>query len=87
MTPRLETIARFDYLNNGKNGGGLLGYGVDDRNGIGPNGGSASRACAGDPVQRRRQPLCAVLGMNYLFNQNTIFKAEDRSTAPTSRCS
>ena len=37
FTPRLEGIARLDYINNKKNGGGLLGYNfADSRNGIGP---------------------------------------------------
>ncbi len=71
FTPRFEGIARFDYLNNKKNGGGLLGYtGSDDRNGIGPDP-------AGDPeVGANRYALS--LGMNYLFNLNTVFKAEYR---------
>ena len=36
--PRLEGIARVDYIQNKKNGGGLLGYTfADGRNGIGPD--------------------------------------------------
>ena len=35
--PRFETTARLDFINNKKNGGGLLGYGADNVNGIGPN--------------------------------------------------
>lgn len=81
FTPRFEGIARFDYLNNKKNGGGLLGYtgstdedtGVrlgDHRNGIGPDP-------AGDPeVGANRYALS--LGVGYNFNQNTVFKAEYR---------
>ena len=70
FTPRFEGIARFDFINNKKNGGGLLGYGSDDRNGIGPDP-------AGDPeVGANRYALA--LGMDYLFNLNTTFKFEYR---------
>ncbi len=77
-TPRFETTARLDYLNNKKNGGGLLGYtGADDRNGIGPDG-------AGDAeVGANRSAL--TLGASWLFNLNTTFKAEyrlDRASQP-----
>ena len=76
--PRLEGIARFDYLNNKKNGGGLLGYNfADDRNGIGPDP-------LGDPeVGANRMALS--VGVGYLFNANTTFKAEyriDRASQP-----
>jgi len=77
-TPRFETTARLDYINNKKNGGGLLGYtAADDRNGIGPDP-------AGDPeVGANRTAL--TLGASYLFNTNTTFKAEyrlDRANLP-----
>ena len=77
-TPRVETTARLDYINNKKNGGGLLGYtAADDRNGIGPDP-------AGDPeVGANRTAL--TLGASYLFNLNTTFKAEyrlDRASLP-----
>ena len=78
FTPRLEGIARLDYINNKKNGGGLLGYtAADGRNGIGPD-------VAGDPeVGANRYALA--FGMQYLFNLNTTFKAEyrmDRASLP-----
>jgi Protein of unknown function (DUF3138) len=77
-TPRFETTARLDYINNKKNGGGLLGFtAADDRNGIGPDP-------AGDPeVGANRTAL--TLGASYLFNTNTTFKAEyrlDRANLP-----
>jgi hypothetical protein len=77
-TPRFETTARLDYLNNKKNGGGLLGYvEADDRNGIGPDQ-------AGDPeVGANRTAL--TVGASWLFNLNTTFKAEyrlDRANLP-----
>ena len=76
--PRFEGVARLDYLNNKKNGGGLLGYAfADGRNGIGPD-------AAGDPEVGANRYALAV-GLNYLYNLNTTFKAEyriDRSNLP-----
>jgi hypothetical protein len=76
--PRLEGILRLDYINNKKNGGGLLGFtGLDDRNGIGPDP-------AGNPeVGANRAAL--TLGLGYLFNLSTVFKLEyrlDRASQP-----
>ncbi len=76
--PRFETTVRFDYIDNKKNGGGLLGYNfADDRNGIGPD-------AAGDPeVGAKRTAL--TLGASYNFNLNTTFKVEyriDRANLP-----
>lgn len=76
--PRFETTARFDYIDNKKNGGGLLGYNfADGRNGIGPD-------LAGDQeVGAKRTAL--TLGASYLFNLNTTFKVEyriDRANLP-----
>ncbi len=76
--PRFETTVRLDYIDNKKNGGGLLGYNfADDRNGIGPD-------AAGDPeVGAKRTAL--TLGASYNFNLNTTFKVEyriDRANLP-----
>lgn len=76
--PRWEATARFDYLNNKKNGGGLFTYSVaDDHNGIGPDP-------LGDPnVGANRTALS--LGLSYLYAINTIFKLEyrlDHASAP-----
>ncbi len=80
FTPRFEGIARFDYLNNKKNGGGLLGYtGSDDRNGIGPgytDDGTGTWTQNDTEAGANRYALS--LGMSYLFNLNTTFKAEYR---------
>jgi hypothetical protein len=72
-SPRFETTGRLDYVNNKKNGGGLLGYAfADSRNGIGPDG-----AVTGDPeVGANRTAL--TFGASWLFNLNTTFKAEYR---------
>lgn len=78
FTPRLEGITRLDYINNKKNGGGLLGYvAADGRNGIGPDP-------VGDPEVGANR-LALAFGMQYLFNLNTTFKAEyriDRASLP-----
>jgi hypothetical protein len=81
FTPRLEGVGRFDYLNNSRNGGGLLGYGIDDGNGIGPNGNlgcvqgaAAVESGCNDGANR----YALAVGLNYVFNQYTMFKAEAR---------
>jgi len=77
-TPRFETIARFDHVNNRKHGGGMLGYNfADGRNGWGPS-------ASGDPERGANRSALA-LGASYLFNLNTTFKAElrhDRADLP-----
>ena len=81
FTPRLEGVGRFDYLYNGKNGGGLLGYGVDGGNGVGPAGalGCVQGAAAVDPgCNKGANRYALAVGMNYVFNQYTMFKAEYR---------
>ena len=79
FTPRFEGIARFDYIHNKRNGGGLLGYGSDDRNGIGPgftNDGTGTWTQNDPETGANRYALS--LGMGYLFNLNTTFKVEYR---------
>lgn len=78
ITPRLETVARLDYINNHRNGGGLLTYaGADYRNGIGfdPNG---------DP-ERGANRTALSLGVSYALDLSTVLKAEyriDRASVP-----
>nr|WP_316639131.1 DUF3138 family protein [uncultured Roseateles sp.] len=78
FVPRWEATARFDYLQNRKNGGGLLGYtAADDRNGIGPDQ-------AGD-AERGTNRMAVSVGLSWLYNLNTTFKAEyrmDRASLP-----
>lgn len=80
LTPRLEGVGRFDYLNNARNGGGLLGYGADSGNGIGPNGNLGCEAgvvyLSGCDEGANRYALA--VGFNYVFNEYTMFKAEAR---------
>jgi hypothetical protein len=71
FTPRIEGIVRADFINNKKNGGGLLGYGsADGRNGIGPD-------TAGD-TEIGANRTAITFGMSYALNANTTMKAEYR---------
>ncbi|MGQ0595696.1 DUF3138 family protein [Aquabacterium sp.] len=80
--PRLEGVARFDYIFNRKNGGGLLTYSqADGVNGIGP-------AVDGYDIfdrpntfideQKGVNRAALTIGMNYAFNLSTVFKLEYR---------
>jgi len=85
--PRLEGVVRADYVNNKKNGGGLLQYSVADaRNGIGPD---ANLACAPGALvegcDEGANRYALAVGFNYLMTRNTTLKAEyrlDRATLP-----
>ena len=77
FTPRFEGILRADYINNSKNGGGLLGYSFDDGiNGIGrgvlPDGSFAK----GEGVGSNRYALS--MGMSYRVDENSTLKLEYR---------
>ena len=82
LTPQFEIVGRADYIDNSKNGGGLLGFTAsDDRNGIGPD---ATLGC--DPTSASNAEGCntganrtaLTLGLNFRYNLNTTFKAEAR---------
>ena len=85
--PRWEAVARVDYINNAKNGGGLLQYSVEDgRNGIGPD---ATLGCTTtgwvDGCDKGANRYALALGVNYLLTANATLKAEyrlDRATQP-----
>lgn len=85
FTPRFEGIVRMDYLNNRKNGGGLLGYAAsDDRNGIGPGWtDDGTGTWSQNDLNKGTNRYALSLGAGYLFNLNTTLKAEyrlDRAT-------
>lgn len=86
ITPRLEAVARLDYLNNSKNGGGLLQYSVaDDRNGIGPDANLGCATALVDGCDKGANRTALAVGMNYLLTENTTLKAEyriDRGSVP-----
>jgi hypothetical protein len=78
--PRLEGTVRYDYLNNRKNGGGLLGYGFSDQHdgyGVADTNGDGLIDSA-DNTERGVNRQTLTLGISYLFNQNTTLKAEYR---------
>lgn len=79
--PRLEGVARFDYIFNRKNGGGLLTYSsLDDHNGIGPafTGYDSSGAPLFLDENKGVNRAALTVGMNYAFNLSTVFKLEYR---------
>jgi len=82
--PRLEGVARMDYIWNSKNGGGLLGYAeVDPFNGIGTPTRTYSATddgfSADDILSRKGVNRGALsLGLNYAYDLNTILKFEYR---------
>jgi hypothetical protein len=85
--PRLEGVARLDYIDDHKNGGGLLQYSsADGRNGIGPD---ANLGCLPtnivDGCDKGANRYALAVGMNYLLTPNATFKAEyriDRANLP-----
>mgnify|MGYP000393807504 CR=1 FL=1 len=72
-------MIRADYINDRKNGGGLLGFGRDNVNGIGPG---YSRDVNGDwqesASQHGANRYALSVGGNYRFNEYTLFKLEYR---------
>jgi hypothetical protein len=83
IMPRLQLLARADYLYNKDNGGGFFQFSSPDgRNGIGPR---ASIDAAGDTVygSNGANRYALSLGVNYAFNENTTFKAEYRFDGAT----
>jgi opacity protein-like surface antigen len=83
--PRWEAVVRADYINNQKNGGGLLQYSVEDgRNGIGPD---ATLGCTTtgwvDGCDKGANRYAIAVGVNYLLTPNTTLKAEYRYDGAT----
>ncbi len=82
ITPRLQVLARADYINDSKNGGGLFGYtaftdNVDGRNGLGVSGNCIADSTPSDcRVGANRYAL--TVGAKFNFNPSTTFKAEYR---------
>ncbi|MRW91787.1 DUF3138 family protein [Duganella sp. FT80W] len=82
VTPRLELVARGDYLKNDKNGGGTIATvfsddGGDYRNGLGPSPEALAVADAGGTL-RGANRSALTLGGNYAYNENVVFKFEGR---------
>lgn len=88
FTPRLEGIVRADYLKNDKNGGGLLGYGSDARNGIGPEilgrDATTNELVYGN-TEKGANRTAISFGLGYAYDLATSFKLEyrlDRANLP-----
>ena len=87
LDPRFEAVVRADYINDQKNGGGLLGYtgyygGTDDFgnavNADGRNGIGASPNCGLGADCKGANRSAIAMGFNYLLTANTTIKAEYR---------
>jgi hypothetical protein len=77
FTPRFEGLLRADYMNNAKNGGGLLGYSFDDGiNGIGRGVLADGSYAKGDSVGTNRYALS--MGIGYRVDENSTLKLEYR---------
>jgi hypothetical protein len=77
ITPRLESTVRLDYVNNTRNGGGLLGYSSDDPiNGIGRGLLADGSFAKGEGTGSNRYALS--LGLSYRVDENSTFKVEYR---------
>jgi len=85
LEPRFEVVSRLDFINNTKNGGGLLGFtgyydgggsAGDYRNGIG----AASTCVASDVATNCKgaNRIALAVGFNYLLTSNATVKAEYR---------
>jgi hypothetical protein len=82
FTPRLEGVVRADYIFNHWHGGGLLGFGGDSLNGIGPGFDTTGTLNTG---QHGADRYALSVGGNFHFNEYTIFKLEYRFDGATKR--
>lgn len=78
FTPRLQGIARFDYIDNSRNGGGLLGYGADNVNGIGPDANLDCGTAYVSGCDKGANRYALSIGLKYVFNEFASLKAEYR---------
>jgi hypothetical protein len=88
ITPKLEFIARADYIRNNKNGGGVFGSNGGALNAGAPDGtngfgtgmlyDTTTASWAADPMGNGVNRAALSLGLNYLYNSNVSFKAEVR---------
>ena len=76
--PRLQGIARFDYIDNSKNGGGLLGFGADNVNGIGPDANLDCGTAYVSGCDKGANRYALSIGLKYVFNEFASLKAEYR---------
>ncbi len=92
LTPRLQAVARADYINNSKNGGGMFGYAnssapgiaFDSRNGFGASQQDIADYTAGTISELTGANRYALsVGFNYLVNPTTTWKMELRYDGAT----
>ena len=82
--PRWEAVARLDYIDNHRNGGGLLQYSTaDSRNGIGPDGNLGCTVSGPDGCDKGANRYALAIGFNYLLTANATIKAEYRFDGAT----
>lgn len=82
LTPRLQALARFDYINNRRNGGGMY-FNPADALGTTVFGPELDNTGAVVDPTRGANRYALSTGVNYSVNDNTQWKAElrfDRST-------
>jgi hypothetical protein len=77
--PRWEAVARLDYINDSRNGGGLLQYSsADPRNGIGPDGNLGCATALVEGCDKGANRYAFAVGVNYQLTQNAMLKTEVR---------
>lgn len=82
LTPRLQALARLDYINNRSNGGGMY-FNPTDANGTTVFGPELDNTGAVINPTRGANRYALTTGVNYAVNDNTQWKAElrfDRSS-------
>jgi Protein of unknown function (DUF3138) len=81
VTPRTQLVARYDMINNAKNGGGMFGGVFDNRNGFGPaweDDGTGTNTWFQPDTEKGVNRYALSVGMNYLVNPSTTLKTEVR---------
>jgi Protein of unknown function (DUF3138) len=81
VTPRTQLIARGDFINNSKNGGGMFGGVADNRNGFGPaweDDGTGANTWFQPDLDKGVNRYALSLGLNYLINPSATLKTELR---------
>ncbi len=83
VTPRTQLVARYDFINNSNNGGGMFGGVADNRNGFGPayeflDNGEGTFAWTQPDPDKGVNRYALSLGLNYLVNPTTTLKTELR---------
>ena len=78
VTPRLQAIARYDYINNRKNGGGMFFDPVYELTGTSIFGPELDETGVANDINRGTKRTALSLGFNYAVNPSTQWKTEYR---------